>query len=125
MTVDPTTGRKHTVSIIEKAMADLGFSVKSDKPAKAQALELIRKLQEAGTLPIRRVRMRVRVVVPGKGATKDKVKEMVEEVEEEEQGAEWEAVVQIDPSVFRTLGDLVRDETKGKGRVESMGSVEG
>ncbi|RXK35955.1 SBDS family rRNA metabolism protein [Tremella mesenterica] len=124
MTIDPTTSRKHTVSIIEKAMSDLGFSVKQDKPAKAQALDLIKRLQTDGILPIRRVRMRVRVVLPGKGGAKDKIKEMVEEVEEEEQGQEWEAIVQIEPGAFRKLTDLVINETKGKGRVESMGGVE-
>jgi len=34
-------------------------------------------------------------------------------------------IVQINPSAFRTLTDLVNTETKGKGRVESMGTVEG
>lgn len=47
----------------------------------------------------------------------------VDEVEEEDMGAEWEAIVKINPSAFRTLTDLVNDETKGKGRVESMGSA--
>ena len=44
MTVDPTTSRKHTVGMVEKSMAELQFNVKADKPAKAQALELIKKL---------------------------------------------------------------------------------
>ena len=34
-------------------------------------------------------------------------------------------VVRIDPSAFRTLSDMISDETKGKGRVESMGNVGG
>ncbi|KAL7422921.1 hypothetical protein Q5752_002218 [Cryptotrichosporon argae] len=125
MTVDPTTGRKHTVGMVEKAMVEAGYSVKPDKTAKAQALELIRTLAAGDTLPVRRVRMRVRVTMPAKDGKriKDKVVEMVEEVEDEDVGAEWEAVVQIDPSAFRALTDLVNNESKGKGRVESMGSV--
>ncbi|ORY35789.1 35S primary transcript processing-related protein [Naematelia encephala] len=132
MTVDPTTSRKHTVGMIEKAMTESGYSVRSDKPAKAQALELIKRLIAAdeageGVLSIRRVRMRVRITMPGKDAKrcKEQVLAEVDEVEEQEMGAEWEAIVQINPAAFRTLTDLVNLETKGKGSVESMGSVSG
>ncbi|OWZ33637.1 SBDS family rRNA metabolism protein [Cryptococcus neoformans C23] len=125
MTVDPSTSRKHTVGMVEKAMAEVGFSVRADRPAKAQALELIKKLGEGDVLPVRRVRMRVRITMPGKDAKrcKDKIVAECDEVEEEDMGMEWEAIVQINPSTFRTLTDLVNNETKGKGRVESMGSV--
>ncbi|WVQ80251.1 SBDS family rRNA metabolism protein [Cryptococcus sp. DSM 104549] len=125
MTIDPNTSRKHTVGMVEKAMSEVGFSVRADKPAKAQALELIKKLSEGNVLPIRRVRMRVRIIMPSKDGKrcKDKVVAECEEVEEEEMGAEWEAILHINPSNFRTLTDLINNETKGKGRVESMGSV--
>ncbi|GFZ48842.1 Ribosome maturation protein sdo1 [Saitozyma sp. JCM 24511] len=126
MTVDPTANppRKHTVGMVEKAMGEVGYSVKADKPAKAQALELIKRLGEGDVLPIRRVRMRVRVTMPGKDGKRigDKVK-AEGEVEEEDAGQEWEVIMQIDPSAFRTLTDLVSNESKGKGRVESMGSA--
>ncbi|WVF68851.1 SBDS family rRNA metabolism protein [Kwoniella sp. CBS 6097] len=126
MTVDPTTNRKHTVGMIEKTMSDLGFSVRADRPAKAQALDLIKKLSDDDSkLPVRRVRMRVRITMPGKDAKriKDKVLAETEEVEEDDMGAEWEAIVQINPGAFRTITDLVNNETRGKGRVEVMGSV--
>lgn len=95
MTIDPTTGHKHTVGMIQKAMNELNYNIKSDKPAKAQALELIKKLStEESPLPVRRVRMRVRVTMPGKDAkrVKEKVLAEVEEVEDEDMGQEWEAV---------------------------------
>ena len=96
MTVDPsvTPPRKHTVGMIEKAIGETGYSVKTDKPAKAQALELIKKLSESDVLPIRRVRMRVRITMPSKDAKRigDKVKAECEEIEEEDPGQEWEAV---------------------------------
>jgi ribosome maturation protein SDO1 len=104
MTVDPATGRKHTVGMVEKAMAEMGYSVRGDKTAKAQALDLIRSLGADSVLPVQ-------------------VVALVDEVEEEDTGAEWEAIVRIDPSAFRAITDLVNDESKGKGRVESMGSV--
>lgn len=75
-------------------MAEVGFSVRADRPAKAQALELIKKLGEGDVLQVRRVRMRVRVTMPGKDAKrcKDKIVAECDEVEEEDMGMEWEAV---------------------------------
>lgn len=95
MTVDPATGRKHTVGMVEKAMSEMGFSTKSDKTAKAQALDLIRQLAlPESVLPVQRVRMRVRITMPSKDAkrVKEKVLELVDEVEEEDMDAEWETV---------------------------------
>ncbi|RSH77822.1 uncharacterized protein EHS24_002882 [Apiotrichum porosum] len=126
MTVDPATGRKHTVGMVEKAMTELGYSTRADKAAKSQALDLIKTLSQPGSvLPLERVRMRVRITMPSKDAKriKDKVVALVDEVEEEEMDAEWETIVKISPSSFRAITDLVNDETKGKGRVESMGNV--
>ncbi|WVO18400.1 SBDS family rRNA metabolism protein [Cryptococcus depauperatus] len=125
MTVDPNTSRKHTVGMVEKAMSEVGFSVRADKPAKAQALELIKKLSEGNILSVRRIRMRIRLTMPSKDAKrcKEKIVVEVEEIEEEEMGTEWEAIAQINPSNFKTLTDIINNETKGKGRIESLGSV--
>ncbi|KAI9634182.1 35S primary transcript processing-related protein [Dioszegia hungarica] len=123
MTVDPsvTPPRKHTVGMIEKAMSEVGYSVKSDKAAKAQALELIKKLAEGDILPIRRMRMRIRVTMPAKDAKRIGEKIKAEgEVEEEDAGEEWEVIMQVEPGAFKTLSDLISNETKGKGRVESL-----
>lgn len=93
MTVDPTANRKHTVGMIEKAMSEVGYSVKPDKSAKAQALELIKRLSEGDILPIRRVRMRIRVTMPAKDGKRIGEKVRAEgDVEEEETGEEWEVV---------------------------------
>ena len=68
--------------------------------------------------------MRIRVTMPSKDAKRigAKVKEEGE-VEEEDAGEEWEVIMKVDPSAYKTLLDLVGAETKGKGRVESMGTV--
>lgn len=82
--------------MIEKAMSEVGYSVKSDKAAKAQALELIKKLAEGDILPIRRMRMRIRVTMPAKDAKRIGEKIKAEgEVEEEDAGEEWEVVSQL------------------------------
>lgn len=126
MTTDPKTGHKHTPNMIEKSLQEVNYVIKSDKPAKAQALELIRKLQTPESpLSVQRVRMRIRIVMPSKDGKRirEKVMSEVDEVEEEDMGTEWELVARIDPGAFRTLTELVNNETKGKGRVESMGSA--
>lgn len=107
-------------------MSEMGYSTRGDKTAKAQALDLIRQLgQPDSILPVQRVRMRVRITMPAKDAkrVKDKVVALVDEVEEEDMGGEWETIVRIDPGAFRAINELVGEESKGKGRVESMGSV--
>lgn len=98
--------------MVEKAMAEVGFSVRADRPAKAQALELIKKLGEGDVLPVRRVRMRVRITMPGKDAKrcKDKIVAECDEVEEEDMGMEWEAVNESYGSE-RELIDCVLDCT--------------
>lgn len=95
MTVDPTTNRPHTVGMIEKAMTEIGFSVKSEKAAKGQALELIKVLSSGETLPIQRVRMRLRISMAAKDGKrlKEQILKDVDEVEEETmEDGEWEAV---------------------------------
>jgi len=71
------------MAIIEKAMAEVGFSVKQNKTAKSQVRtlarylypqlshppplqvsECIKKLQTESKLPIQRARMRIRVFMP-------------------------------------------------------------
>ena len=96
--MDSNTGRKHTVGMIEKAMTEIGFSSRADRPAKAQALDLIKRLSEEETvLPIRRARMRVRITMPAQDAKRigSRIKEQCQEIEEEDAGAEWEVVSAI------------------------------
>jgi ribosome maturation protein SDO1 len=80
---------------------------------------------------------------------KDKILALAETVEEDDMGSsEWEVVrslrslladqnapdtevtpfrhiqvMAIDPSAFRTLNELLEAETKGKGRLESLGTI--
>lgn len=143
--VDPSTQRPYSVGLIEKAMSEIHFNVRSDKPAKSQALECIRQLQEKGSLKIQRARMRVRITMGSKDGKRlrEQVKAMAVEggIEEDDMGAdEWEAVSRvaqqrawwmadaralqimlIDPGAFKLLNELMDAETKGRGKVESMG----
>ncbi|KAJ6627000.1 SBDS protein C-terminal domain-containing protein [Mycena sp. CBHHK59/15] len=120
---DPATQRPYAVGMIEKAMAEAGFSVKQNKSAKSQVSECIKQLQSDSTLPIQRSRMRVRVTMPtvdGK-RLREKVLEGAQTVEDDEMGQdEWEVIMLIDPGQFRLINDLLQKECKGRGRLETM-----
>ncbi|KAK1216723.1 hypothetical protein PQX77_020652 [Marasmius sp. AFHP31] len=121
--VDPSTQRPYPVGMIEKAMAEAGFSIKQGKNAKSQVSECIKLLQSDSNLPIQRARMRVRVTMPvadGK-RLREKVLEGAEKVEDDEMSNDgWEVVMLIDPGQFRVINELLQKECKGKGRIETM-----
>ena len=91
--VDPDTQRPYPVGIIEKAMAEAGFSVKQGKNAKSQVSECIKLLQSDSSLPIQRARMRIKVSIPVNAELKEKVVEAADKVEhQEETASEYELV---------------------------------
>lgn len=119
--VDPDTQRPYPVGIIEKAMAEAGFSVKQGKNAKSQVSECIKLLQAESSLPIQRARMRIKVSIPINTELKDKVMELADKLEhQEETGSELELTMLIDPSQFRVINELLQKECKGAGRLETL-----
>lgn len=66
--------------------------------------------------------MRIRLTMPSKDGKKlkDKIIEKTESVEEDEWGDEWELVALIDPGQFRVLNEIVSNELKGRGRLETL-----
>lgn len=121
--VDPATQTPYPTGIIEKAMAEAGFSVKPNKTAKSQVSECIKLLQSHSKLPIQRARMRVRVSVPKVDVDRlrNTMLEGTEKVESEETGeSHWEAVLLIDPGQFRVINELLRKECKGRARLETL-----
>ncbi|THH13197.1 hypothetical protein EW146_g6995 [Bondarzewia mesenterica] len=121
--VDPTTQTPYSVSIIDKAMTEAGYSVRANKNAKSQVSECIKILQSDSTLPIQRARMRIRVSLPTTDSTRlrAKILENVETVEREDPtDEEWSGVLLIDPANFRVISDLLNKECKGRGRIETI-----
>uniref|UniRef100_A0A1B6LID9 Ribosome maturation protein SBDS n=1 Tax=Graphocephala atropunctata TaxID=36148 RepID=A0A1B6LID9_9HEMI len=119
--VNPETKRPYTVSIIEKAMKDVHFSVKPNRNAKQQALDVIPQLK--ATMPLERAQMRLKIVSSGKEARKlrEKVVKLASKVETEEwNGGELNMVCLADPGNFRELDETVRSETKGHGLLELL-----
>ncbi|KAJ2854290.1 hypothetical protein J3B02_001378 [Coemansia erecta] len=117
--VNPSTQQPYTVTMIEKAMADIHYSVNVNRSAKQQALDVIKQIQDQGTLPISRAQMRIRVVMPGKDAKRlrDKLNVLIRSIEDEEKGEEYELVCLIDPGQYRAITELVGREVKGAGEV--------
>lgn len=118
--VNPDTKRPYPVSLIEKAMKDIHYSVKVNRSTKQQALEVIRQLKE--TMQIQRAHMRLRLVLPAKESKrlKEKLKPMLEVVESEDFNDELEMVALVDPGYYREIDELIRCETKGRGSVEVL-----
>lgn len=87
-------------------------------------LDAIRQLQEAGTIPIQRARMRIRLTMPAKDGKrlKEKIVPLAETVEEEDWSDEWELIALIDPGKFKIINELLQAEMKGKdrGRLETL-----
>ncbi|PWZ03575.1 SBDS-domain-containing protein [Testicularia cyperi] len=120
--VDPASQRPYTVGMIEKAMHDVHYSVKTARSAKQQALDVIKLLQEKKTIPIERARMRVRISMPNKDGKKlkEKVLALTDKVEDEDWSDEWELIAFIDPGALKSINELIEQEIKGRGKVETL-----
>ncbi|XP_059481198.1 ribosome maturation protein SBDS isoform X2 [Neocloeon triangulifer] len=119
--VNPETKRPYPVSMIEKAMKDVHFSVKPNRNAKQQALEVIPMLKE--TLPLERAQMRLKLHLPPKEAKKlkEKVVSFTAKVETEDWSTDGLTMIcLIDPGQYRSVDDLIRAETKGQGTMELL-----
>lgn len=119
--VNPESKRPYPVTMIEKAMKDIHFSVKPNRNAKQQALDVIPMLRES--IPLERARMRLKIVFSGKDAKKlkDKIVKICATIEEEH----WDSgtvtlICLIDPGQYRTIDDLLRTDTKGAGTLELL-----
>ncbi|CAG6008331.1 unnamed protein product [Menidia menidia] len=109
--VNPNTNRPYTVSLIERAMKDIHYSIKANKSSKQQALEVIRQLKE--TMEIQRAHMRLRLVLPAKEAKrlKEKLKPLLQVVESEDFDEELEMVGHNKASTVLAAGLLSASQT--------------
>lgn len=119
--VNPESKRPYPVSMIEKAMKDAHYSVKPNRNAKQQALDVIKLLKE--NMPLERARMRLKISFSGKDSKKlkEKIVKLAASVEQEE----WEKenlvlICVIDPGHYREIDEIVRSETKGTGLLELL-----
>ncbi|KAJ1729237.1 hypothetical protein LPJ61_003621, partial [Coemansia biformis] len=119
MCINPSTQQPYTVTMVEKAMSDIHYSVNTNRSAKQQALDVIRQLQDNGAFPIARARMRIRIVLPAKDGKRLRpaILEIVASVEDEERGEEHEYICLVEPGKYRAITELVGSETRGAGEV--------
>ncbi|KAK6057597.1 rRNA metabolism protein, SBDS family [Cooperia oncophora] len=142
MVVNPDTKRPIPTSVIDKALHELHFSLKPNRSAKQQVnfvlfqrvlvrifciFQLFRrwrrypKLREA--IRLERAKMRIRIAMPSHEAkiTHSRLKALFSDLELED----WaegglEMVGLIEPGSFRATDELVRNESKGHGRLEIL-----
>lgn len=115
MCVNPETQRPYSLDTIENALHDAHFSLKANRSAKQQALEMIPKLRE--TLKIDRAKMRIRVSVPAKHAKANhsKLKAFFDTVEIEDwEKGDLEMVGLIEPGNYKLIAELVKGDKKEK-----------
>eukprot|EP00871_Galdieria_phlegrea_P003028 jgi/Galph1/3726/GphlegSOOS_G2394.1 len=124
--VDVETNRPLTVGRVEKEMRNIHYSVVPKKSAKQQALDVIRKLEEKGS--VRRASMRLKIQVPLQyaEAIKKNIQEYILTVENEETSEYFQVVILIDPGNYRKVDDLLKNGSDGSGILEivSFAAVE-
>ncbi|CAH1119138.1 unnamed protein product [Phaedon cochleariae] len=120
--LNPEIKRPYPVTIIEKAMKDVHYSVKPNQSAKQQALQVIKLLKES--IPIERAKMRLKVNFKGKASKKIKEKltkiESVEIEKEDREDDEITLVFLVDPGYFKEIDSMVQSESKGNAFLEVM-----
>lgn len=117
--INPETKHPYPVSMIENAMREeIHFSVKPNRNAKQQALDVISQLKEV--MPLERAQMRLRIVIPEKEARKlkDKIIKFITKMETEKWENGLTIICLIDPGQYRGIDELIRSETKGTALLE-------
>ncbi|KAJ1999102.1 hypothetical protein GGI04_004718 [Coemansia thaxteri] len=120
--VNPDTQQPYTVSMIEKIMADIHYSVNQNRGAKQQALDVIKQIQELNFVPIARAQMRIRLLMPAKDAKRlrERLLELIATVEDEDRDEQYELLALIDPGNYRAITDLLAAEAKGAANIEIL-----
>eukprot|EP00741_Cyanophora_paradoxa_P001391 tig00000488_g1346.t1 len=108
--IDRTTQKPMPVTLIEKAMRDMHYSINPNKNAKQQALDLIKLIQQR--LPdLQRAEMQIKVMIPEALAKKVKAElqpHVTTSLGDKVDGGKLHWVFQIDPGSFRQVDEAVR-----------------
>lgn len=119
--VNPETKRPYPVTIIEKSMKDIHFSIKPHRNAKQQALEVIKALKES--IPLERAQMKIKIEVKGKDSknVKDKITHLASSVDDETwNGDALTLLCHIDPGKYREVDEIVSKTPKGNATLEVL-----
>ena len=120
--LNPELKRPYPLTMIEKAMRDIHYSIKPNQSTKQQALQVIKMLKES--IPIERAQMRLRVIFRGKDMKKWREKLLkIGPLEVEHEGCDSDQLMVVfltDPGYYRLMVEFVNAETKGCGRLEIL-----
>lgn len=106
------TKKPFPVSIVEKSMKQIHFSVNAKKNTKQQALEVIKKLREV--IPIERCMMKLRVLTHKKNRSKlEALASDIESAKVEGDGV-LEMILSIDPGNYRVVDEIIRTTRKSQ-----------
>lgn len=108
--INSETKRPYPVSIIEKSMKQIHFSVKSNKSNKQQALEVIKGLK--AVLPIERANMKLKVTTNKKN--KQQLEQLASQIEKTESLGDGniEMIFLTDPGNYRAIDQLIKSTPK-------------
>eukprot|EP00040_Diaphanoeca_grandis_P022301 m.119542 g.119542 ORF g.119542 m.119542 type:complete len:267 (+) comp28743_c0_seq2:46-846(+) len=121
--VNPETKKPYTIAQIEREMKEIHFAVRPEHSSKKQALSVITELKK--TIPIERASLRIRILLPKLQAKSIKAGlASFITIETEEWAGDLELVCTIEPGHYRTILDNIQGQTKGKGVVEVLGTVD-
>ncbi len=122
--INPKSKKRYPPTIIQKVLNEINFNIAPNKPAKGQALEVIKLLVAKQIIPIARAKMKVKISWNNKDAKKnmEKIKILINEVDTEEfSGDSWECYAVIDPVNYKQLMELVAgNNIKSKGSIEVL-----
>ncbi|XP_044753924.1 ribosome maturation protein SBDS [Coccinella septempunctata] len=121
--LNPETKRPYPITMIERAMKNMHFSVKSNQSSKQQALLVLKKLTKV--MPFERARMKVKITLQGEGSknVREKIME-IECLEIEEEFKNDEDIIlitEIDPGTYKEIKQLLEAETF-LGTIETINS---
>ncbi|PRW61221.1 ribosome maturation SBDS [Chlorella sorokiniana] len=119
--INPESNRPYTISMLERALKDVHFSVDPKRPAKAQAMEALPLLKSR--FPIERARMRLKLLVPlgCKDELLDLVRAQGGALEEQDLiGSSFSLVCLVEPGIFRSVHSFIQTSSGGSGRLEVL-----
>ena len=117
--VNVNTERPLTTSTVERAMKEIGYSVKLSKPAKAQALKVIRELKDMG-YPIARARIRlVFYINPDLADKMISMLPFVEKVDKSDPNT-TSVIAQVEPGSIRPVAQKLAEEFGTEIRIDIL-----
>jgi len=105
--VHPETRRQYPITFIKKALDDIHFAVKPNKPTKKQALDVIKELESRIAITRAQMRLKVEVNLQDADRAKECIKDFkdltIEKSQETEQ--KYSIVFLVHPSHFRDVNE--------------------